>query len=192
MSSVSGKGVTRITIQFSLDRDIDDPQWRADGRGLFFQYASEGNGKLGYVSLAGKHEVVAENVGGLDLGRPYASGAFDVARDGSLVYTLSRPDHPADLAFKRGSGPVQRYTRLNDDLFAGNPAVDAKVAASWAMCDVALLTLEKAPMDVNPVVIGDSDKVEVGDSASARRTTSARSRAGSSSRRASTRAAATR
>ena len=47
--------------------------------------------------------------------------------------------------------------------FKDGRTVDAKVVASWAMCDVALLKLDKAPMDITPLEVGDSDKVEVGD-----------------------------
>jgi acylaminoacyl-peptidase len=113
---VDGRNKRRV---FSLDRDIDDPRWSADGRGIFYQYSSEGNGKIGYVSLSGSHEVIASDVGGLSIDRPYASGQFDVARDGAVAFTHTRPDHPADIGFKRGGGATQRFTRLNDDLFAG-------------------------------------------------------------------------
>ena len=113
---VDGANKRRV---FSLDRDIQNPQWRSDGKGLFYEYSSEGNGKIGYVSLSGRHELIASDVGGLSIDRPYASGGFDVSRDGSVAFPHTRPDHPADLAVKRPGDDVERYTRLNDDLFAG-------------------------------------------------------------------------
>jgi acylaminoacyl-peptidase len=53
----------------------------------------------------------------LDLGRPYAGGSFTVAEDGTLAFTLARPDHPAEVAVQTSTGKeARRLTRLNDDL----------------------------------------------------------------------------
>ncbi len=100
-----------------LDRDVQGPEWAADGKGLFFQYDSEGNGKVAYVSLDGKVETLASDVGD-SLGRPYSGGSFSVARDGRFVFTTSPPERPADLAAgKRAGDDARRITDLNGDLF---------------------------------------------------------------------------
>ncbi|MEM8997931.1 MAG: S9 family peptidase, partial [Acidobacteriota bacterium] len=100
-----------------LDRDISSPVWAPDGGGIYFSYSDRGNGKVGYVPLdGGEVEVVAGDVGGTTLGRPYASGSFAVAGD-RVVYTYTRPDHPADVAVaRRGEAGANILTRLNHDL----------------------------------------------------------------------------
>ncbi len=100
-----------------LDRSVESPVWSGDGQGIYFGYSDRGNGKVGYVSLDGKLELLAGDVGGTSLGRPYSSGSFSVAGNGRFAYTRTRPDHPADVtAGRRGSSEIQRLTRLNDDL----------------------------------------------------------------------------
>lgn len=101
----------------AFDRDIENILWDGKGRGLYFQYNDRGNTKVGYISLEGQTRVVAENLSGLSLGRPYNAAAFSVSNDGKLAYTLGTPLHPADLAVKDGNN-VKRITSLNDDLFS--------------------------------------------------------------------------
>jgi dipeptidyl aminopeptidase/acylaminoacyl peptidase len=111
-----GSGSHVITEK--LDRDVENPVWSADGTGLYFQYDDHGDTKLANVDLSGKVTVLAEHVGGLELGRPYSAGRFTVAPDGSFAYTLGTVDHPADVAVGRSGAEPHRLTRLNDDLFA--------------------------------------------------------------------------
>ncbi len=103
-------------ITAGFDRDIEHPVWRADGRGLVVQYDEHGNTKVANVSLDGAMTVLAADVGGLSLGRPYAGGEFSIARDGTVAFTLSKPDHPAELAVVRRGREVRRLTHLNEDL----------------------------------------------------------------------------
>jgi len=111
-----GSGKRLITEK--LDRDVENPVWSADGNGVCFQYDDRGDTKLATVDLTGNVRVLAEHIGGLELGRPYGAGQFTVARDGSFAYTLGTVDHPADLAVGRSGAESRRLTRLNDDLFA--------------------------------------------------------------------------
>jgi acylaminoacyl-peptidase len=112
-----GSGVRFLTE--SLDRSVSRPAWAPDGEGVCFQYDDEGNGKIGYVSLSGKIQTVVRDVGGLSLGRPYSGGVYSLAANGSFCFTLSRPDHPADVAVgRRGRSGSRRLTALNDDLFS--------------------------------------------------------------------------
>jgi acylaminoacyl-peptidase len=102
-----------------LDRDAGQPQWSADGRGLYFSYDDHGNTRIAFVSLDGKVSTVAKDLGGDDYGRPYAGGSFTVAKDGRFAFTLTRPDLPSSIAAgARGGTEVRRLTRLNEDLFA--------------------------------------------------------------------------
>jgi dipeptidyl aminopeptidase/acylaminoacyl peptidase len=100
------------------DRDIRGIHWARDGKGLFFQTTDEGEGKVGYVTLAGKVTIVATALGGTDVARPYSGGAYSVSNDGRIAYELAAPDHPVDLAVAAPGKPVQRLTHLNDDLLA--------------------------------------------------------------------------
>jgi len=103
----------------SLDRDVENVQWGADSKGLFFQYDDKGNTLIAYTDLAGKTSTLTNNVGGLSIDRPYGGGTFTVASNGRYAFTHSTPDHPADLAAGvRGGGEAKRLTRVNDDLFA--------------------------------------------------------------------------
>jgi acylaminoacyl-peptidase len=106
--------VTLLTGE--LDRSVRDPAWDSRGRGIYFLYDDEGATKLARLELSnGQVATIAENVGGVTLGRPYASGSFTVATYGSVAYTQTGPDRPADVATGDGRR-VRRLTRLNDDL----------------------------------------------------------------------------
>ena len=113
--NADGSGNRTVTEDF--DRDVQEPYWDSESGGLFFRYDSEGNTKIAYVSLDGKVETLAEDVGGLSLGRPYSGGTYSVTPEGRIVYTHSRPDHPADIAVgSRGSNTFRIITALNRDL----------------------------------------------------------------------------
>jgi acylaminoacyl-peptidase len=114
----------------AFDRDIADPQWSADSRGLYFDYDERGVRKIGYVTLDGKVRTVAENVGGTDLGRPYTSGGFSVARNGRVAYPVNSPARPADVATATLSGRSKTLTALNDDLL-GTKTQGAVRGISW-------------------------------------------------------------
>lgn len=113
---MNSDGSNSRLLSDELDRDVANPRWSADGRGLFFQYDDEGNTKIGFISLSGSVDVLAENVGGLSLGRPYGGGQYSVAKNGTFAFTLGTPYHPADVAVGSRGRDVRRLTRLNQDL----------------------------------------------------------------------------
>ncbi len=103
-----------------LDRRVRQLEWAADSRGLYFGYTDQGNGKVGYVSLSGAVEKVADDVGGTSIGRPYGGGSFAVGGRGDeelVAFTRSSPHHLADLALVRRGGESRRVTDVNRDLF---------------------------------------------------------------------------
>ena len=104
----------------SLDRPLWTSTWAADSSGLFLQYDDRGVTKIGFVSLENPEQVVtlASNIGGTTIGRPYASGTFSVSHDGTLAYTQTRPEYPADVAIAEHDKPARRITRLNHDLLS--------------------------------------------------------------------------
>lgn len=106
-------------ISGAFDRDVENARWSADGKGFYFQYDDRGNTKIAWMGLDGKVSDLAQDVGGLSLGRPYSGGAFTVSPGGRFAFTHSTPDHPADLAAgQRGDLKTRRLTQVNDDLFS--------------------------------------------------------------------------
>ncbi len=119
--------VTLLTGE--LDRSVRDPAWDSRGRGIYFLYDDEGSTKLARVELSnGQVATIADDVGGVTLGRPYGSGSFTVGAYGAVAYTQGSPDRPADVATGDGRR-VRRLTRLNDDLLAYREL--GKVEAFW-------------------------------------------------------------
>lgn len=104
-------------ISKNFDRDVDNIQWAADGKSLYFQYDDQGDTKIARMDKSGKVTELTAQVGGLSLGRPYNAGTFTVSKNGRYAYTLGGTEHPADLGLGEGN-KVRRITRLNDDLFA--------------------------------------------------------------------------
>jgi acylaminoacyl-peptidase len=120
-----GKNPRVVTAD--LDRDVQAPVWDAEGKGLYFAYADFGNTRLAHVTLDGKRRDLARDVGGTSIGRPYASGSFSVAADGSLAFNRTRPDRPADVAVRAsGSSETRVLTALNEDLFGHKRLADVE------------------------------------------------------------------
>ncbi len=107
----SGK-TTRLTS--SLDRSVQQFEWQSDSNGLVLSYLDHGQTRLAEVSLKGKITPLDATLGGQSLGRPYTSGQFAIADNGTIAFTLDDPLSPADIAIttKRGS---KTLTDLNDD-----------------------------------------------------------------------------
>lgn len=110
-----GSGTRVLTEDF--ERDVQDPTFTAEGDRIVFQYDDEGSTKIGSITLQGQRSVVAENVGGTSIGRPYTSGSFSVASDGRVAYTHGTSQRPADVAVGQHGQESRVLTSLNDDLF---------------------------------------------------------------------------
>jgi dipeptidyl aminopeptidase/acylaminoacyl peptidase len=110
---IDGRNPRVVTADF--DRDLVEPRWAGDSRGIYALYDDRGVRKLALVSLDGKVRTIAEGLGGTDLGRPYTSGSFSVARDGRTAFAHNSPERPADVAVSSAAG-ARVLTTLNDDL----------------------------------------------------------------------------
>lgn len=108
-------GSDRRELLPELDRSVSAFQWSADGKGLYFSYDNHGRSHIAYVTLDGRRQDIAGDLGGTSIGRPYSSGSFSVSNDRKVVYTYTRPEFPADLAMVRGK-QFTRLTELNTDL----------------------------------------------------------------------------
>jgi len=101
-----------------LDRDVENPRWAPDGKSILFLHTSFGETSLARLDLDGKIALLHGFVGGTDLGRPYASGSFSVARDGRIAFTHTSTARPSDVAVLDAPGKARILTTLNDDLAA--------------------------------------------------------------------------
>jgi len=110
-------GSNKRLLTEDFDRDVQNPTFTADGERIVFQYDDEGETRIGSISLQGERRVVAENVGGTTIGRPYTSGSFSLATDGRVAYTHGTTERPADVAVARPEQDPRVLTSLNDDLF---------------------------------------------------------------------------
>lgn len=100
-----------------LDRDVQTPAWSKDGKGVYFLFDDQGNTKVGFATLDGEVKTLARDVGGTTLDRPYASGSFSVAGDGTIAFTQTRPSFPAEVAVSAaGTAKTTRLTFLNADV----------------------------------------------------------------------------
>jgi len=109
-------GTNKRTISKDLDESVSNINWDASGKGLYFQYDEKGNSKIGHITTTGKIKKIADNVGGTTIGRPYASGSYSVSDNGTIAYTQSRPEYPADIAMVSGKNSAKLITRLNSDI----------------------------------------------------------------------------
>ena len=123
-----GKNARAVTDK--LDLDLENPRWSSDSRSLYVSYDERGVKKLGIVTLDGRLRTIAEGLGGTDLGRPYTSGMFSVARNGRAAFTANTPSRPADVGTVTPGGAARVLTTLNDDLF-GNKTLGAVKRVGW-------------------------------------------------------------
>ena len=116
VSSLDGTDVN--VISEALDRGVYNIHWDAKSAGLYFAYDDKGNSKVGHISLAGKVNKLADNMGGTSIGRPYAGGSFSVASNGTVAFTQSTPQYPSELAVvTTKTRKTTKITHLNKALF---------------------------------------------------------------------------
>lgn len=110
-------GTNQRVISESLDRIVENVVWDVKSTGLYFSYDDKGNSKIAHISLDGKVNKLADNMGGTTIGRPYASGSFSVSKSGSIVFTQTRPNYPAELAvLKPKAKNITKITSLSNGL----------------------------------------------------------------------------
>lgn len=100
-------------LSTEIDNAIATPVWDGN-RALYYQQTVRGVTEVGHVTLGGRHRQVAGGLGGVSLGRPYASGTYDAA-GGTVAFTRGSHDRPADIHVLQGRSERQ-LTELNEDL----------------------------------------------------------------------------
>ncbi|MEN8819973.1 MAG: S9 family peptidase [Abyssibacter sp.] len=105
-------------LKTGLDLAMGKTAWAPDGRSLYVQAENAGHIELLNISLRGRVKVVANDLGGTSIGRPYASGDFSVTTRGRPVvaYTIASPDKPADIAVTGSRTKTRTLTALNADV----------------------------------------------------------------------------
>ena len=114
VKNADGSGAQNLTQ--NLDREVGDIRWSGN-RAIYFTYDDRGIKKIGRVGLDRRVSTVVEGLGGTSLGRPYTSGTYDVAANGTLAFTAGTSQRPADLAVRSGNR-TRRLTALNEDILA--------------------------------------------------------------------------
>lgn len=109
-------GKNKKKIDLKLDRQISNLQWSSEGDGLYFMYTDKGNSLVAFTDLDGNTMQVAERVSGTSVARPYSNGSYSLANDGTIVYTHSKSDRPADLAVLKKRDWPKFITSLNEEL----------------------------------------------------------------------------
>jgi dipeptidyl aminopeptidase/acylaminoacyl peptidase len=109
------------SITPTLDRDAAAPHWTADSRQLIFQYDDRGSTKIAAIDLGGKIRVLADDLGGNDVSRPYSGGSFSIAAAAKgasprFAYTRAAPLAPAALAAGTSMSDIATLTALSDTL----------------------------------------------------------------------------
>ncbi|MDP5459674.1 S9 family peptidase [Alishewanella sp. SMS8] len=98
----------------NLDRSVESPNW-VDNSTLVFQYADQGKTKVAQINTRDRMTDLVNDLGGTSLGRPYLSGMFSVANDGTLAYTQGTSQRPADVAVY-SKNKSRTLTALNSGL----------------------------------------------------------------------------
>ncbi len=109
-------GTHSRSLTASLDRDAAAPRWSGDGKQLVFQYDDHGSIKLAAIDLGGKMRILAGDLGGADITRPYTGGSFSLAPNGRFAYTKASPEAPAALATGTSAHDIATLTALSEDL----------------------------------------------------------------------------
>ncbi len=112
------KGESKKIVAKDFDRSPTNLTWSDDSKDLYFTYTEGGYNKLGRLNIAsGKISELVHDLGGTTLGRPYTSGSYSVSNNGTIAYTISKADRPADVAIVLPTGAKgKRLTALNEDL----------------------------------------------------------------------------
>ena len=151
-------GTNKKEIKTNLDRNISSLNWSSDGKGLYFKYDNQGNGKIGYVSLSGKTKKIADNLGGTSIGRPYGGGSYSKSNLDHIVFTKTTPYHPSDIAYFDGK-KISRITNLNYDLLSNkdlgkieeiwyNSSIDDRKIQGWIAKPPSFDSSKKYPLIV--------------------------------------------
>jgi len=111
-------GGNQRALTADFDRSVESVAWAGGSNRLYVQYDDRGLKYLATLSLRGAIDVIAADVAGESIGRPYTSGRYSAAANGAYAYTAGTEYRPADVAAGRRGERPRKLTALNDDLLA--------------------------------------------------------------------------
>jgi len=109
-------GSQKRLLSAELDRSVARPYWDGKSKGVYFLYDDLGNKKIGYISLQGKFEEIARNIGNGK--KAYeVGGDYSVSLNDRFALTFTRSDIPSDIAVgQRGNIAARLVTGINKDI----------------------------------------------------------------------------
>ncbi|MDX1992983.1 MAG: S9 family peptidase [bacterium] len=140
-------------LNLELDRSTYDRTWAKDGKWLYFAIGSRGRTPLYRVDpVTGATEEI--------LSREFIVEQFDVAADGSIAYTASTPESPAELYYlPAGSQQPTALTHFNQEWLSEvvvqpqqellYTLPDGTELQGWYMLPVGYQEGEKYPLALN-------------------------------------------
>ncbi|MEM1380037.1 MAG: S9 family peptidase [Pseudomonadota bacterium] len=112
-----GSGARSLTERY--DRSPGSLSWRPDGAAVLSLVDDRGEVRLVEFTFDGEVRTRTDVVGSEGVGRPYSSGSFSVAKDGTLAFTAKARSRPAEVgmipAGSRSSDAAKVLTALNED-----------------------------------------------------------------------------
>ena len=80
-------------LTVSLDRSVSTPIWARNSRSVYIQYDESGSGSIARVDRGGRIRVLATDLGGTAMNRPYSGGSFHLGGN-TIAYTRSATQRP--------------------------------------------------------------------------------------------------
>ncbi|WP_223846163.1 alpha/beta hydrolase family protein [Wenzhouxiangella sp. AB-CW3] len=114
---IDADGDNLVLLGESLDRSMSDPVWAADSSSIYFRHDNRGERKVARVDLRDRITNRIDRLSGVAVGRPYLSGSFSVADNGTIAYTQGTAQQPADVHLIDRRGRSRQLTDLNRNLF---------------------------------------------------------------------------
>jgi dipeptidyl aminopeptidase/acylaminoacyl peptidase len=135
-------GTNRREIGGAIDNRQHLLRWTPDGKAVGFTVDERGSVRLYRLPVAsGQPEVVAPaaDVAG-------SIGAWSVARNGAVAFTLSTPSAPAELYVKSAGAPAAAQTKLNDALISARAIAEVEPLAFRSFDGTAVETFVTKPL----------------------------------------------
>lgn len=116
-------------LSSNLDRSVDTVKWTGSSTQLMISYDDFGKKNIATLSMEGELQLLVQDVGSAGISRPYTSGSFSIARNGTIAYTAGSDQSPADIGFANRRG-TSKLTALNEDLL-GHKTLAQVEEISW-------------------------------------------------------------
>ena len=117
LATMGEDGRNEKILTADLDRPAGSIKWASDSKSIYFQYDDHAVRKVANADLNGNINIVAENLSGTSLGRPYLSGGYNVSKSDLVTFTYGTAHRPANIAIMAGD-EMRVLTNLNEDFLS--------------------------------------------------------------------------